>query len=283
VKLDMPVHSIGDLARLTGVTVSTLRAWEQRYTFPVPVRLNSGHRRYTDRDVIALQQVDRDRQAGINLAAALERARQQVATPRGSIMATMRHVLSDIAPVELSKRTLMAMSRAIEDEAAARADRPVLVGAFQEQRYLRQSRRRWNDLASTSLATIIFTSPPRQRQRGVIWEVPILPETSLTREWAVICDSPTFGACLVATEHLKAEGATRSSRYFDSLWTVEPAAIREAVRTATALANLVHPPLRDIVTSRLDEALHNDHDTARAATSLSNRMIQYLDRPEGTS
>jgi DNA-binding transcriptional MerR regulator len=278
VKLDIPIHSIGDLAQLTGLTVSTLRAWEQRYTFPVPTRLDSGHRRYTERDVVALRQVGRDRQAGINLAAALERARQQVATPRGSIMATMRHVLSDIAPVELSKRTLMTMSRAIEDEAATRADHPVLVGAFQEQRYLRQSRQRWNDLATTSLATIIFTSPPRRRQRGVIWEVPIVPETSLTREWAVICDSSTFGACLVATEHLKSEGTIQSSRCFDSLWTVEPAAIREAVRTAAALADLVHPALRDVITSRLEEPLYIDQDTARAATSLSNRMIQYLDR-----
>jgi methanogenic corrinoid protein MtbC1 len=38
--------SIGDLARVTGIPVNTLRTWEQRYGFPQPVRKPSGHRLY---------------------------------------------------------------------------------------------------------------------------------------------------------------------------------------------------------------------------------------------
>ena len=43
--------SIGEVARRTGVTVPTLRAWEHRYGLLVPVRTAGGHRRYREEDV----------------------------------------------------------------------------------------------------------------------------------------------------------------------------------------------------------------------------------------
>jgi DNA-binding transcriptional MerR regulator len=43
--------SIGEVARRTGVTVPTLRAWEHRYELLCPVRTSGGHRRYNDEDV----------------------------------------------------------------------------------------------------------------------------------------------------------------------------------------------------------------------------------------
>lgn len=46
-----PLLSIGDLATATGISVETLRIWERRYGKPTPVRLPSGHRRYTDAHV----------------------------------------------------------------------------------------------------------------------------------------------------------------------------------------------------------------------------------------
>ena len=39
------------MAEATGISVDTIRVWERRYGRPVPVRLPSGHRRYTDEDV----------------------------------------------------------------------------------------------------------------------------------------------------------------------------------------------------------------------------------------
>lgn len=40
--------SIGELASSTGISADTIRVWERRYGRPVPVRLTSGHRRYTE-------------------------------------------------------------------------------------------------------------------------------------------------------------------------------------------------------------------------------------------
>lgn len=41
------LYSIGEIAALTGISVDTIRVWERRYGRPAPVRLPSGHRRYT--------------------------------------------------------------------------------------------------------------------------------------------------------------------------------------------------------------------------------------------
>ncbi|HZL99479.1 MAG TPA: MerR family transcriptional regulator [Planctomycetota bacterium] len=49
--------SIGELSRATGLSIDTLRVWERRYGRPVPVRLPSGHRRYTPADARWLRRV----------------------------------------------------------------------------------------------------------------------------------------------------------------------------------------------------------------------------------
>lgn len=51
------LHSIGDVARITGITPETLRIWERRYGKPEAVRLPSGHRRYTEDHVNWLRKV----------------------------------------------------------------------------------------------------------------------------------------------------------------------------------------------------------------------------------
>ena len=48
---DPATMSIGEVARRTGVTVPTLRAWERRYGVLVPVRTAGGHRRYREEDM----------------------------------------------------------------------------------------------------------------------------------------------------------------------------------------------------------------------------------------
>ena len=54
---DEQLHSIGDVARITGLTPETLRIWERRYGRPVAVRLPSGHRRYTEDHINWLRKV----------------------------------------------------------------------------------------------------------------------------------------------------------------------------------------------------------------------------------
>lgn len=56
--------SIGVAARQSGLEISTLRKWEERYGFPKPVRLESGQRRYLDHEIEQLLVVVRRVAAG---------------------------------------------------------------------------------------------------------------------------------------------------------------------------------------------------------------------------
>lgn len=49
--------SMGAVSQATGIGEHTLRAWERRFGFPSPLRLPSGHRRYTTADVTRLRMI----------------------------------------------------------------------------------------------------------------------------------------------------------------------------------------------------------------------------------
>ncbi len=52
-------HRIGEVARLTGLTVDTLRVWERRYGFPSPARAASGVRLFGEDDLARLLLIQR--------------------------------------------------------------------------------------------------------------------------------------------------------------------------------------------------------------------------------
>jgi len=83
---------------------------------------------------------------------------------------------------------MLTLSRAIEDEIASRADQPILIGAFQHERFWRASEDRWRNLAPTTKATVVLATLPRRRHRDHLWEVPIDPTTQLPRRgsWDVV-------------------------------------------------------------------------------------------------
>src|SRR3954454_15954118 len=155
--------TIGDLADRTGLAPATLRMWESRHGFPRPRRLASGHRRYDEHDVDLVRAVLRRRDSGVRLevaiaSVALARATEPPGPP--SIHATMRRLHPDLHPQRLKKSTLLAMSWAIEDECCARAERPMIFGAFQEERFYRAAEERWAELARVARATTVFAGFP---------------------------------------------------------------------------------------------------------------------------
>jgi DNA-binding transcriptional MerR regulator len=64
---------IGELARRTGVGVSTLRAWENRFRFLQPERSPAGQRLYLESDVDRVDAVLRLVSGGLTLPAAIAR------------------------------------------------------------------------------------------------------------------------------------------------------------------------------------------------------------------
>lgn len=265
--------TIGAVADETNVSVAVLRSWELRHGFPTPIRLPSGHRRYTADHVEQIRQVTRDRQAGMSLDAAIARARSKAEQLEPSIFAGLRRRWTDLPVHLLSRRAMLAISRAIEDECCAQADRPVLIGSFQRERFYRQSERRWRELTRTAAAAVVFADFPADRvHRRRPIEVALADDAPLRREWAVVCDAPNAAACLAGFERPgRRQGA---GRQFEALWSVDPAIVRDAARIGAALAErgdrTVEIPLSGQPATDLEATL-------RRATAVTNRAVAYLD------
>jgi DICT domain-containing protein/predicted DNA-binding transcriptional regulator AlpA len=270
---------IGELVARTGLSEGTLRMWERRHGFPRPRRLPSGHRRYEESDVELIRRVARHRDAGLSLPAAIAHARDSFAEVEPSIFAGMRRRRPELHPVRLRMRTLLALSHALEDESCARAERPLLVGSFERERFYRRSQRRWREYARTAELTIVFADFKRARipARGPI-ELPIARSHPLTREWAVVCEAPGHAACLAATEVPQARRRSDAAREFEVVWSVEPALVREAVEIGLRLALEVAPGLAARLTERLSgpPPAPPSEDQLRLAAAITARTLAEL-------
>ena len=263
--------TISAVADQTDVSEAGLRSWELRYGFPAPLRLPSGHRRYSATDVAQIREVLADRQSGVSLAAAIARVQARALLGEPSLFAALRTLRPDLPVHVLSPRAMLAITRAIEDECCAKAQRPLLIGSFQRERFFRRSERRWNELARTAAAAVVFAERESRRQSGDGITVVALPAGSvLRREWAIICDGPGCAACLAGFER---PGSPPGARRFEAVWCVDPAVVRNISAAGLALAgNLgVHvdvalaPPTSDAAA------------VAESAAALTSRIIAYLD------
>lgn len=77
---DEPLYNIGVVARMTGLTMATLRAWERRYNFPEAERTAGGHRLFSEKDVMRLRWVKGRIDEGMQTAQAIQALRHQERT-----------------------------------------------------------------------------------------------------------------------------------------------------------------------------------------------------------
>ncbi len=228
--------TIRDVARRTGVPAGTLRMWETRYGFPAPQRLPSGHRRYTDEDCEAVARVLAERERGLSLPAAIEQVRAAPAAAEQSLFATLRRARPELVPHVLPKRSLIALSHAIEDELCARAGTPVLFAAFQRVRFYRTAVRRWGELARTAELAVAFADFKQARIREhAVCELPLARDAPLRREWAIVCESDELSVAMTAWELTAERPLADAARRFEAIWTVEPDAVRHVARAAASL------------------------------------------------
>jgi DICT domain-containing protein len=269
--------AIGELAERTAVPAATLRSWEARYGFPRPQRLEGGHRRYDRGDVALIQEVLRQRAAGMSLEAAIDRATARGAEAEPSVFAGLRRRQPDLLPQTVRKGALLALTRAMEDEYCARAEQAVLFASFQDQRYYRQSRDRWTELARTASVAVVFanfTRPPVPDTPLI--EVPVPADAPFRREWTLVCEAPGHSACLTAWEFPGQDAKADVDRRFEVLWTLSPRAVRDAATICAQLAEQFSPGLR--LLHRLPSGPPPPASAdLQQATGLLNRMVSYLD------
>jgi DICT domain-containing protein len=252
------------------VSEGTLRMWEARHNFPVPTRLPSGHRRYSLLDLRRVTAVTQDRERGLSLTTAIERARRLTDEPRPSVYSALRENFSYLQPHVLPTRALLTLSRAIEDESCARAERPLLFGCFQHERFYRQAEHRWRELARTAERAIVLADFGRRRRRkGAPLELSLEESDPLIREWVVVCEGQTFAACVVGFER------PGTGRWFETVWSGERAVVREAARTCAELAARTRPELGAELSERLSAPLPPTQDELRSLIDLTTRMVRY--------
>ena len=275
--------SIGDLAERTGVAPATLRRWEQRHGFPVPDRLESGLRRYSEADVAGVQEVLGRREAGVRLDAAIAEVlagAQRAAEPRAaSVWAELRRHHREVPVHRLTKQTLLSLSWAIEDEFAAKAERAHLFGLFQAEQYYRPARRRWRELSRVAGSAYAFYAPADPDAPAPEGATPVLldDDSPVRREWAVVCDSHDLPVVLTAWELPGQEGVPDRERLFESAWTIDPTAVRRAARTCAALAAQAGAGGTAAVQFALaDEPAPVAADLA-AVSALFSRVVAYVD------
>jgi hypothetical protein len=98
----------------------------------------------------------------------------------------------------------------------------------------------------------------------------------VAREWAVICDAPGLSVCLVGAERPGGGRGLGAGRSFEVLCTMEPVAVREAARTAAAIAMDGAPALAERL-ARLREPAATSREGLRSSTALTNRILAYLE------
>jgi DNA-binding transcriptional MerR regulator len=244
--------SIGDVVAATGVGEATLRAWERRFGFPRPRREPSGHRRYSAEEVERIRSVVRERGRGLSLAVAIERVTAQSSGPP-SLFAPLRERRPDLLPVSIRKKQMLHLSRAVEEESAARAERALMVGAFQRPEFYRRSEERWRRLSRGAGVTFVLACFEEARSPShAPVEVPIGSGEPVADEWAVICLAPGYSACLIGWETVGATGLADEDRTFDTLLSVEPSVVREVAGAAVSIAAAGEPKIAERARGYLD-------------------------------
>jgi DICT domain-containing protein len=273
--------AISDVAEQTGLAAGTIRVWEQRYGFPEPARTPSGYRIYQSEDVEILRRVVAYRDRGLSVPAALERARAAGgSTDRPSLYGAIV-AAGETRPQRLRKKTLLAISRAIEDETLARAAGPIVIGAFQDERNYRAVEHRYRRLAHVADACVAFGGfEAVSGGDGEPVLLPVDPDEALGSEWAVVIDAPGYAACLLAWETPESQrdrDLPERERCFEAMWTLEPSTVRRAALVGSSLARRSAPE----VGAWLEELLENRplavEAPAPGLTALANRIVGYLD------
>ncbi len=268
---------IRDVARRTGLAAGTIRMWEQRYGFPEPLRTDSGYRVYPEEQVAVLSHAVELRRSGMSVPAALESARAQKQVSHPSIFGSVPH---EGRSRRLRKKTLIALSRAIEDQTMASASRPLIMGSFQRERHYRGVEHRYHRMAQMADLTVVFADfeHAKSPEPGSPIEVDIATDAALGHEWAVVVDSPKFAACLTAWEPpVASPSKDESERVFEAFWTLDPQVVRQAARAAAAAAREADAPVADEMDQLLRDRPLAPEAASTALESLTARMVAYLE------
>ncbi|WP_089154186.1 DICT sensory domain-containing protein [Micromonospora sp. NBS 11-29] len=165
-------------------------------------------------------------------------------------------------PERFTKRSLVAVSHAIERAALAEAeDGPLVVFAlFQRLPYFAREREVYRQIAGRASATVVgMVGGPPADLPDRVYPVMLDEAEELAREWSVVALTPRFGAALVAYDQGEVAPAPtlEGGRLFTGRWGFRrDEALHEVSRLRKQLAERLPGPAR----AALDEAVARVRD-----------------------
>ena len=181
----------------------------------------------------------------------------------------------------LRKRTLIEVSRAIEDEALSHGTAPICFGAFQEERFYRRVEPRWRRLGAVADAAAVFADFPRPALRsaraGRAADRARLAARATSGRWSSTRRGTRRARRLGAARERPRGARPTSTGASRRYWTLDPIEVRAATRVGAALAREVDEEFGDRVDALLADRPLAFERPAIALTALTNRVVSYLD------
>jgi DICT domain-containing protein len=264
-----------EVAARSGVPAGTLRMWEERYGFPKPQRLPSGHRRFTEEQADAVRAVVAARDSGLSLPAAIERVTGAPQERRESLYGVLRLRRPELPPELIPKKRMIALSHAIEDECLGRAHTPVLIGSFQRERFFRSAESRWRGFAATAAVAVAFADFDTRTDTQPL-QLHVERDHQLNREWAIVCFAPGASAALAGWEPPGQDDVPDAERRFEAIWTVDPELVYEAADAAASLAEREAPAVAEKIRNSLGPRPAPSGPDVRGVAALARRMVSYV-------
>lgn len=272
--------SIGDLAERTGLSPSGLRMWEQRFAFPTAQRLDGGHRRYTEHHVRQVRDVLSRRKHGARLGDAIAQVLAEEAPVSPSVFATLRSRHPQLEVNRMHKSTLLAVAWAIEDQAVAMADPTVVWAVFQREQFFVQSASRWRDIARASGGTTVLSDFAECDSTSAPRRVALPADSPMRREWAVVVEAIDLPVALSAWELPGQDQVADHARVFETIWTLDPVAVRDAARVCAEVTRSIDPSFhhgRYATPPPLTRAEAPEPSLTRVSAMVA-RMATYVDQ-----
>ena len=238
----------------------------------------AGYRLYSEDDVETLRRVVALRERGLSVPAAVDRVRGAGHGDRPALaLRRARRRRQPVGSQILAKRTLFAISRAIEDETMSRAASPIVFGAFQRERNYRAVEHRYRGWR---------TSPTRSSRsrassvsgHGEPVQVPLEADRrSATSGRSSSTPRATARACSRGRAGVGDRAVPDRERIFETMWTLDPRTVRRAAEVGAALARRADDALGERVEQLLSERPLAMEHPAPSLTSVTNRIVGYLD------
>lgn len=227
-----------------------------------------------------MERILRQRAAGMNMEAAVARAGPGAGQRYPSVFAMLRERHPEIAPQRLSKATLLALTHAVEDDYLARAEKAVLFGFFQQERFYRAARSRWRELAlDADFACVVADFADDGEEDESPLRVGLSEDSPMRREWVLLCDSPGLGACVAGWERPGQDGSRDNEREYEVVWTMDATVVRDVARACVENIEVLSPSSRQVLEERLADQPAQPSADLRRANDLFRRLLDYIDTP----